>query len=453
MKKTAIHSTFVMRMVLIVCLFVVLPSVAAAQKILSQHQVQKQETIFGLSKMYGVTIDELRDANPVMREPNFTLKKGMLINIPEHRQDKVDDVRKRTDSAPVEDVKAKANAATQQLTVGIMLPLHDINGDGKRMTEYYRGMLLAVRVLKMEGYNITVNAWNVAEGDDIHKTLADPKAAQCDVIFGPLYTNQVPSLANFCMSHNIRMVIPFSIEATNVQTCPLIYQVYQTPAEITAASITHFVTQFADSHPVFIDCNDVTSRKGDFTFGLRNVLAEKGITYSITNLDTSSDEAFMRSFSTTKRNVVVLNTGRSPELGKVFQRLDALKLVKPSLRISMFGYNEWFMYAKIYQDKFRRYDAYVPSVYDYNPESTAVTRIENLYQQYFNMPVQEALPRFALTGYDQLMFFARGFARYGKDFHGTAAQNCYTPVQTPLLFERIGNGGYQNRTFMLVHYK
>ena len=28
----------------------------------------------------------------------------------------------------------------------------------------------------------------------------------------------------------------------------------------------------------------------------------------------------------------------------------------------------------------------------------------------------------------------------------------YTPVQTPLHFERIGNGGMMNRTVMFVHY-
>lgn len=451
MEKTRNYSTFVTRIVFIVCIMLAVPFTSVAQKIVSQHKVQKQETIFGIAKMYGVTMDELRDANPMMRDTSFTLKKGMTINIPEHRDSAV--------SAPASsytsDIRqtVQADDPSAPITVGVMLPLHDINGDGRRMVEYYRGMLLAMRVLKAEGFNITMNAWNVAEGDDIRKTLLDTRASQCSVIFGPLYTAQVPSLANFCMMKNIPMVIPFSINANNVQTCPLIHQVYQTPADITAASITHFVSQFSDCHPVFIDCNDASSKKGEFTFGLRNVLEEKRIEYSITNLDNSSEESFRRSFSTTKRNVVVLNTGRSPELGRVFKRLDALTREMPSLKISMYGYNEWFMYARIYQDKYRRYDTYVPSFYDYDPESSAVRRIESQYQQYFNTSVQESLPRFALTGYDHLMYFVRGISRYGKAFHGTADQHCYTPVQSPLTFERLGNGGYQNRTFMLVHYK
>lgn len=444
MKKNVLLATFSARLFLLVTLLLGISASALAQKILSQHNVKKQETIFGIAKMYGVTIEELRNANPAMRQSDFTLKKGMLINIPEHIEPAT--------PAPAPAAQPSAAPAANTFTVGIMLPLHDINGDGRRMVEYYRGMLLAARILKREGYNITFNAWNVAEGDDIRTTLLDPNAAKCNIIFGPLYTVQVPSLANFCMSHRIPMVIPFSINGSDVLTCPQIYQVYQSSADITASSINHFVAQFADSHPVFIDCNDATSKKGGFTFGLRNVLTERGIDYSITNLN-SSDDLFLRSFSTSKRNVVILNTGRSPELGKVFQRLDAITQTAPSIKVSMFGYNEWFMYTNIYQDKFRKYDAYIPSVYDYNAESSAVKRIEEQYLNYYKTPVQQALPRFALTGYDHLMFFLRGMSRYGKEFHGYSDQQCYTPVQTTLQFERMGNGGYQNRNFLLVHYK
>ena len=44
------------------------------------------------------------------------------------------------------------------LRVGVMLPLHDVNGDGRRMVEYYRGFLMACDSLKMEGISIDVSA-------------------------------------------------------------------------------------------------------------------------------------------------------------------------------------------------------------------------------------------------------------------------------------------------------
>lgn len=448
MKKTFLRSTHIARIIAVVCFGIFFCSMISAQRIASQHKVKKQETIFGITKLYGVTIDELREANPIMREPDFQLKKGMLINIPE--------VKRAAAPAPAPAPKttpAKATVSKPTYTIGVMLPLHDINGDGRRMVEYYRGMLLAVNALKQEGFNITVNAWNVAEGDDISKTLKDVRASQCNVIFGPLYTTQVPALSAFCQKQGIALVIPFSISGNDVATCPAVHQVYQTPADITAASINEFLTVFADYHPIFIDCNDATSNKGTFTFGLRSRLDARKIPYSITNLDNSSDEMFLRSFSTERRNIVILNSGRSPELGRALKRLDYVRQTNPSVQISMFGYNEWFMYDRVYGAKFHQYDAYVPSVYDYNANSVAFQRIETQYKSYFKVPVQQAVPCFAITGYDHTMFFVRGIDRYGKNFHGTNAQQIYNPIQTPLRFERLGNGGYQNRTFMLVHYK
>ena len=444
----------------IACLFAV--TECHAQKILSIHKAKKQETIFGIAKEYGVTIDELRNANPAMREPNFVLKKGMLVNIPEHLESAgtPPGAAPQTPSAKTPSATASQTSAAAEresrlqqghVTIGVMLPLHSVNGDGLRMAEYYRGMLLAVNDLKHEGYNVTVNAWNVAEGDDIRKTLSDKNAVKCNIIFGPLYTAQVRGLADFCMCNNIPMVIPFSISGNDVQNCPQIYQVYQTPADLTAAAIEQFMQRFVNTYPVFIDCNDPSSKKGDFTFGLRKRLETKGQAYSVTNLD-SQDDVFAKAFRQGKRNMVILNTGRSPELGQVLKKLDTLTANNPGVEISMFGYNEWFLYTQVYGEKFRQYDTYIPSTYDYDTSSIRLQRIERDYLANFGGAVQYAIPCFALTGYDHAMFFIKGLKKYGKNFHGTSAEKCHTPVQTPLMFERVGNGGYQNKAFMLVHF-
>ena len=103
------------------------------------------------------------------------------------------------------------------ISVGVMLPLHQVDGDGKRMIEYYRGMLTAFEQLKKEDYNINVHAWNVNIDTDIKTTLLDPNAAKCDLIFGPLYSKQVKPLGDFCKTKGIRLVIPFSISSRYIR--------------------------------------------------------------------------------------------------------------------------------------------------------------------------------------------------------------------------------------------
>ena len=57
-----------------------------------------------------------------------------------------------------------------------------------------------------------------------------------------------------------------------------------------------------------------------------------------------------------------------------------------------------------------------------------------------------------IFGYDQAEFFIRGLFSKGKNFTGSAKESNYKPVQTPLRFERVANGGYQNDAFILIHY-
>ena len=46
------------------------------------HKVKKKETIFGIAKDYGVSIQELLDANPEMKREGYELKKGEWIFVP-----------------------------------------------------------------------------------------------------------------------------------------------------------------------------------------------------------------------------------------------------------------------------------------------------------------------------------------------------------------------------------
>ena len=359
---------------------------------------------------------------------------------------------KTTTQAPLNRTSAQDDVRKRAVRVGVMLPLHNVDGDGRRMVEYYRGVLLACDSLKKRGISVDVHAWNVPIDADIRQTLLEKDANRCDIIFGPLYTKQMKALSDFVRTYNIKLVIPFSISGNDVSLNPNIYQVYQSPATLNEAAIQAFMKRFANHHTVLIDCNDTTSRKGVFTMNLRKQMEAKGMKYSITNLK-SSDEAFAKAFSKNMPNVVVLNTGRSPELNATFARLNKMTVATPGIVISMFGYNEWLMYTKPYQELFYKYDTFIPSSFYRDPQSRDVWHIEAKYRQMFGTDMMYALPRFAITGFDQAYFFLKGLHDKGKNFNGTRAESDYKAIQTPLNFKRIGQGGGMiNQEFMLVHF-
>ena len=110
------------------------------------------------------------------------------------------------------------------------------------------------------------------------------------------------------------------------------------------------------------------------------------------------------------------------------------------------------MYTKVYQDYYFKYDTYIPTYFYYNDQSADTRWVEANYRKWFDREMDsDALPRFALTGFDHGCFFIGGFSQFGKSFNGGKGQMTYKAVQSPLRFKKIGLG-QRNVNFMFVHY-
>lgn len=433
------------RYILLFCALFLVCMQGAAQdgKWREMHKVESKETIYGIAREYGLTVDELVKANPDMAVPGYKLKKGDYIFIP---YSKAEASGKAVQAAGK---PASVAAPAGALKVGVLLPLHNVDGDGRRMVEYYRGLLMACEDLKRQGHSVAVSAWNVPSDADIYRTLVKDGVSRCDIIFGPLYSKQAGPLSFFSKDNGIRLVIPFSITGDDVDKNPNIFQVYQSPETFYGMAADHFAYRFKDYNVVVIDCNDKTSDKGVFTSNLRKRLGQKGVSCNITNISSGSGP-FAMAFSAVKPNIIVLNTARSPELGTVLEMLDVLKGTHPELKISLFGYTEWLMYASHYLDRFCQYDTYIPTNFYYNSYSARVSAFERRYQSEFGCDMMDYLPRFAMTGYDHGMFFIGGMLKQGKAFNGSVEYK--DALQTPLRFAKVRGGGYRNEMLMFVHY-
>ena len=323
------------------CLFVLTTEsmLAQTQTFKDLHKVKRKETIFGIARDNGITVEELIQANPEMNTPGYELRKGDYIKIPfpKSQQAEVETINTQPIDMPTKPEPVKTDMRQRELRVGVMLPLHNINGDGKRMVEYYRGVLMACDSLKTLGISTDICAWNVSEESDINTILNDEHAADRDVIIGPLYTKQLKALSDFVKEHDIKLLIPFSITGGEAVNHPNIFQVFQNGYMLNDAYSQRFLQHYKNYHVVIIDCNDSTSTKGGFTSALRRKLENAGRKYTITNLK-SSESLFQRSFSATQPNVVVLNTSRSAELNVAMAKLNGMTMSHPDMQVALFGY-------------------------------------------------------------------------------------------------------------------
>lgn len=443
-----------MRVIVFVILLVLqgLCFTAQAQQIRTTHRVQSKETVFGIAKSYGLTLEEIIAANPEMAEPNYKLRKGDIINIPFPATKAVPDsmvvVKTTAELGVVEDITRRA------IRIGIALPINDKDTDGQRMTEYYRGVLMGIDSLKQEGISTEVYAWDLTEEGSINTVLSDSNAAKLDLLIGPLYTKFVPDMAAFAAEQGIKMLIPFSLTAPEVATNEQLYQVFQTTDDYNSAVVAHFTDRFRNCRTVLIDCSDPTSTKAPFTSALRSQVESLGRELKITSLKTP-EEQFVKAFATDKPNVVVLNTSRASDLTLALAKLRNVVIAGDSIpiyKVSLFGYTEWLAYTRNNLESFYLFDTYIPSTFFYNPVAGRTMRIETKYRWNFHTDMIAQLPRLAITGFDHAYFFIKGLATYGKVFSGAKGTIDYSAIQTPLHFERYENGGYKNGALIFIHY-
>lgn len=414
----------------------VMAYVLSAQTQPEMHKVKKHETVYGIARSYGITDQELIKANPEMELPGYELKKGTLLFIPKHREQNI---------TTVNDMKGRV------IRVGVLLPLHNINGDGKRMTDYYRGMLMACDSLKKEGISTDLFTWNVTDNDDIRQFLLNDKLKDCDVIFGPLYSTQVHDLSSFVKANNIKLFIPFSINSTEVYANGNIFQVYLPDNSLNFVVIGNFMQRFAGFHPVFIDCNDTTSSKGVFTSELRRQMDTNSMDYNISNLKSPEDK-FVKAFSRNLPNVIILNSGSLASLQAATGKLKSLSVNYPGIVISMFGYQEWLSYSNFEKENFYQLDTYIPTSFYCDMSSSRVQTFMKSYRNWFKTDMMNTAQRFAMTGFDHAYYFLKGLNTFGRSFTGARGLVGYTPMQTPLRFGKMGGGGFTNQSMMFVHF-
>lgn len=410
------------------------------------HKVKRHETIFGIAREYDLTIQELIDANPEMNKKGYELKKGEEIFIP---------YSKEHAEGNKANGKKTGNAATS-IKVGVLLPFLDHSSEGTRMVEYYRGIRAALDSLSEDGINTEVNLWNLNKDSVVANVLANnPGIAKQDIIFGPLYTTQVKVLADFCRKNGIKLVIPFSTNATDVSTNSAVYQIYQDDKSLEGRSIGAFIERFARTHrPIFINCNTPDDGKYPFTKALRENLEARGIKPEITNINTPIKD-FARHFSATQPNVVILNTATYKPLERVIEKLDSIKRIDPSMMISMYGYNEWFIYQPNLEKYYFKFNVHIPTTYYFSRTSTRTEAFERAYKKRYGQGMSpDCLPRMALMGFDHTMYFIKGMVKYGKAYNGSETQNTdYKPIQNRLEFKRLGKGGYKNDNFQVIRFK
>ena len=425
------------------------------------HRVQRKETIYSISKLYGITEEELIAANPELRTKK--LKRGKFICIP-YAKASSDNANASATSQAVSDMELfrqnqKESKKYASIKAAVILPFmtkENGNRDEQvRMVEYYEGFLMAVDSLKQQGVSVDIHTYDSGNTTATITQLINTKKElkDMDIIFGPLHTDQVKIMADFAKKNKIRLVVPFTSKSDEVFNNPYVFQINTPQSYLFSEVYEHYLRKFPNAHVVFLNADTGDKDKDEFIKGLKEELKNKQITFKELKDAEISPEGMKTAVDSLRENVLIPTSGKKIALIKILPLLIITAREHPNYNMRLFGYPEWQTYTDDHLSNFFELDTYFyTSFYTNNLFPTAI-KFTSAYRKWYSKDMANTYPKYGMLGFDTAYFFLKGLARYGNHLEEEMNNMTLNPIQTGFKFERVNNwGGFINKNVFFVRF-
>lgn len=417
------------------------------------HKIKRKETIYSISRQYNISEAELITANPELKGED-KLNKGSFLCIPYASQETAGNVRETPTNNELFNKIQKTPQQYKTIKAALILPfLNAPQSEVSRMVEYYEGFLMAIDSLKKDGVSINLYTYDAGpENSSLNSILSKSEMKDIDIIFGPLYPQQIKPLADFAEKHNTRLVIPFTSKDNSVFRNPSIYQINTPQSYLYSEVYDHFLRQFTNANVIFIEGSVGTKDKVDFIKGLKDELRSKAIPIHSLKED-ATEESMKALLRTDKENIFIPTSGSNITLIKILPQLTLLVRDNPESRIHLFGYPEWQTYTTDHLGAFFELDTYFYSSFYTNNLLPSAVHFTKSYRKWYGKDMEERYPKFGMLGFDTGYFFLKGLALYGSGLENSQQKMNLVPIQTGFKFQRVNNwGGFINKKVFFVHF-
>lgn len=458
------------------------------------HTVLPKETLFSLSRQYGIKVDEIRELNP---EAKRGLKIGMIIKIPKDqitiaqknpvKEEKT--VKNETEDSDQAPLKERAEQPCrikpfphedENFQLAILLPLNITQNDTLsysntlkpehfRFYEFLEGIYVAIDSMRLEGLNLTVEVFDTERNPEtIQRIIKSDKLNEADLIIGPVFPNEIEIVAAYAKSKHIPMVSPLSTYDVSKGN-PYAFQIRnKLPRQIELA--TNYLGSKYNQNIVVIG---QMSEKGntDFTrfLGILGPQIKehdpakkatfKTIYFSETTrnfMNVDSKTVHLDSYlSASSPNFIIL-----PSENEVFitEIINQLHQKSTTYNIHVFGLNRWVFadldLGNLYNVNFELYSDFEdddPFV-DYTDQR--VLNFCHKYKENWNIEPS----KYSFQGFDIAYFFTRALFQFGRNL--TSSVPCWTEylnhptILTPMRFQSNSNAnGFDNHAITIIRYQ
>jgi LysM repeat protein len=420
-------------------------AVTASAQEYTTYEVQPKETLYSLSKSFGITQDELIALNPLIKEG---VEIGMILKVPAKTVALAQVKKEYTSLMP------KINFVTRKRLV-LLLPFNisRIESDSTNATvdrlkkdkflnmtlDFYAGALIAIDSAKTLGLPIDVEIYDSQETKNtsaIASIVSSNKLQMANAVVGPFYQSNAESTAQLLSVNNVPVISPLSKDVGNpygnlFQTIPAPEVVKNKMFEFMRAkngnvmavvdkkkeSILQYLKQYQPNVPL-IALNGGSSISAE---SLKGLLVKDKMNYVVmetanTMMIKSTIAAMLSAMSNYQLQLVILEPNETLDSDEIkFANLTKLKLIYPSVTR-----DNILPESVVFENKFKKANTIFPS--DYATRGFDVT-------------------------FDTMMRMAQE-VKFEETVNAAATEQ----VESKFEYYKKPNGGYTNKGVFIMYY-
>jgi lysM domain-containing protein len=351
------------------------------------HLVQPKETIYGICKQYNISKEDLFRRNPRLQTEG--LKYGDTIFI-----------------ASAEKTHSYAtDGNTRTYRIAYLLPFsigeNERNVNIERFIDFYRGSLIAMEDIKTSGISLEVYTFDTQLGTSKTQEIVRSKLPKnIDLIIGPAYPEQITQVASFAKKNNIVQVVPFTSHISNSDRYAQQYQFNPVPTDLDKVVAANIFNKFKDNNIYVVYFSNDEQEHSFYTLPeqLERIMKSKSVRYVKLNINDISKDKIASIANNNKHNLMVIRQCQTGDFQGFIDMFD-----NNTRNITFVTEHNIFDYAQ--KDKSLKNKDFV----SYSLFNTAPTnKYMSSYNSYFpTRSKAQSTPNYDLLGYDITLYFCK----------------------------------------------
>ncbi|RKV90347.1 MAG: LysM peptidoglycan-binding domain-containing protein [Bacteroidetes bacterium] len=351
------------------------------------HLVQPKETIYGICKQYNISKEDLFRRNPRLQTEG--LKYGDTIFI----------------ASAGKTLGNTTDDNTRTYKIAYLLPFSigekERNVNIERFIDFYRGSLIAMEDIKTSGVSLEVYTFDTQLGTSKTQEIVKSKLPKdIDLIIGPAYPEQITQVASFAKKNNIVQVVPFTSHISNSDRYAQQYQFNPVPNDLDKIVAANIFNKFKDNNIYMVYFSNEENEQSFYTLPeqLERLMKSKSVRYVRLNINDISKDKIASIANNNKHNLMVIRQCQTSDFQELIDMFD-----NNTRNITFVTEHNIFDYAQ--KDKSLKNKDFV----SYSLFNTAPTnKYISSYNNYFpTRSKAQSTPNYDLLGYDITLYFCK----------------------------------------------